>query len=49
MRHQCKVTVIDKKCYPDLQQKYLANPQSGPCPCFDVGDEFVFDAKSEDF
>ncbi|MBQ1355672.1 MAG: TIGR04076 family protein [Solobacterium sp.] len=37
-----KVTVIDKKCYADLQEKYLANPQSGPCPVYEIGDEFFF-------
>lgn len=42
MQHKCKVTVIDKKCFPDLQQQYLADPQSGPCPFYRVGDEFLF-------
>ena len=42
MQHKCKVTVIDKKLYPELQQRYCADPQSGPCPCYNVGDEFVF-------
>lgn len=42
MKHICKVTVIDKKVYPELQQAYLADPESGACPCFEVGDEFVF-------
>ena len=42
MQHKCKVTVIDKKLFPDLQKKYLADPQSGVCPFFEVGDEFVF-------
>ena len=42
MRHQCKVTVLDKKCFPDLQERYLADPASGPCSCFEVGQEFLF-------
>lgn len=42
MRHQCKVTVLDKKCFPDLQERYLADPASGLCPCFEVGQEFLF-------
>ena len=42
MQHMCKVTVIDKKVYPDLQRQYLADPQSGPCPFYNVGDEFIF-------
>ena len=43
MKRMCKVTVIDKKCFGDLQEKYLADPASGPCPCFEVGQEFVFE------
>ena len=41
MRHECKITVIDKKCFADYQEKYLADPKSGPCPFFNVGDEFI--------
>lgn len=43
MKHICKVSVIDKKCYEGLQDEYLADPESGPCPCFQVGEEFVFE------
>lgn len=42
MKHKVKVTVIDKKLYPELQQQYCADPDSGSCPCYNVGDEFVF-------
>lgn len=42
MKHKVKITVIDKKLYPELQQQYCANPHSGACPCYNVGDEFVF-------
>ena len=24
--------------FPEYQEKYLADPQSGPCPCFQKGD-----------
>ena len=41
MRHECKITVIDKKCFTEYQEKYLADPKSGPCPFFNVGDEFL--------
>ena len=41
MQHECKITVIDKKCFTDYQEQYLADPKSGPCPFFNVGDEFV--------
>ena len=43
MLHKVKVTVIDKKCYVDLQEQYCHDPQSGPCPCYQVGDEFIFE------
>lgn len=43
MQHKVKVTVIDKKLYPELQERYCADPASGVCPCYEVGDEFVFE------
>ena len=43
MQHKCKVTVIDKKVYPELQQKYIANPNAGACPFYQIGDEFIFE------
>lgn len=42
MQHKCKVTVIEKKLYPDLQEKYLADPKSGACDFYHVEDEFIF-------
>lgn len=42
MKHTVKLTVIDKKCYPELQQQYCADAQAGPCPCYNVGDTFLF-------
>ena len=51
MKHKCKVTVIDKKLFPELQKDYLADPESGPCPCFEVGQEYLFEreAGKDDF
>lgn len=43
MQHKVKVTVIDKKLYPELQERYCADPASGACPCYHVGDEFIFE------
>ncbi len=43
MKHKVKVTVIDKKIYPELQQKYCADPKAGMCPCYNIGDEFFFE------
>ena len=42
MEYRCKVTVIDKKLFPELQEQYCAIPDSGKCPCYHVGDEFIF-------
>lgn len=43
MQHKVKVTVIDKKLYPELQAQYCADPESGMCSCYNVGDEFIFE------
>lgn len=43
MQYKCKVEVIDKKVFPDLQEKYLANPKSGACPFYQIGDTTVFE------
>ena len=43
MQHKVKVTVIDKKLFPELQARYCADPAAGACPCYAVGDEFVFE------
>lgn len=51
MKHECKVTVIDKKCFADFQEQYLADKKSGPCPFFNVGDTFLLKRtpKQDDF
>ena len=41
MQHECKITVLETKVFPDLQEQYLADPKSGPCPFFHAGDTFV--------
>ena len=33
--------VLDTKCFEDYQEKYLADPKSGPCPFFKKGDTFL--------
>lgn len=43
MLHKVKLTVIDKKLYPELQAEYCADPDSGACTCYNVGDEFIFE------
>ena len=42
MEYRVKVTVLDKKLFPELQAQYCAIPNSGKCPCYHVGDEFLF-------
>lgn len=32
MQHQCRITVLDTKVFPEYQQQYLADPKSGPVP-----------------
>ena len=32
MKHKVRLTVIDRKLFPELQQQYCANPNSGECP-----------------
>ena len=51
MQYECKITVLDTKVFPELQEKYLANPKSGKCPFFCVGDTFVLKrtAEQDDF
>lgn len=41
MRHECKITVLETKCFTELQEKYLADPKSGPCPFFKPGESFL--------
>ena len=43
MQHKVKLTVLDKKVYPELQEQYCADPNSGACPCYNIGDEFIFE------
>ena len=36
-----EITVLETKVFSELQEKYLADPKSGPCPCFKAGDTFL--------
>ncbi len=47
MKHKVKLIVIDKKLYPELQEQYCADPNSGMCPCYNVGDEFIFEREDD--
>ena len=41
MKYECKITVLETKCFPELQEQYLADSKSGPCPFFKPGDTFL--------
>ena len=28
MQHECRITVLETKCFSDLQEQYLADPKS---------------------
>ena len=47
MQHECRITVLETKVFADYQEKYLADPKSGPCPCFKAGDTFLLKRTSE--
>ena len=46
MKHVCRVTVLRKTVFEDLQERYLADPKSGACPCFEEGQVFEFHRES---
>ena len=38
--------MLRKECFADLQEEYLADPKSGVCPMFEVGQEFLVDGRN---
>ena len=36
----CRVTVLRRECFADLQSRYLADPDEGPCAVFTEGQRF---------
>lgn len=42
MKHRVKVSVLETTLNEELQRDYLADPESGRCPCFKPGDTFEF-------
>lgn len=42
MKHRVKVTVLETTVSETLQKEYLADPDSGSCPCFKPGDAYEF-------
>lgn len=45
-KHKCKITVLKRECYTDLQKQYLMNPEAGPCHMFREGQEFIVDGNN---
>jgi uncharacterized repeat protein (TIGR04076 family) len=45
-RHKCKITVLRRELYEDLQAEYLANPNYGKCELFQEGQEWIVDEQS---
>ena len=43
MGRNCRVTVIRRECYHDLQALFLDDPDEGPCRAFASGDDFKFE------
>ena len=41
--HKCKITVLRRELFQDLADQYLADPNSGKCPYFKDGQEFIVD------
>lgn len=46
MEYKCRITVLETRCFPELQEKYLADPKVGPCTMFKPGDTFVLERNS---
>ncbi|MDR2421755.1 MAG: TIGR04076 family protein [Deltaproteobacteria bacterium] len=44
MSHKCKITVLRRELFPDLVERYLADPKTDKCPFFQEGQEFVVKA-----
>ena len=46
----CRIQVIRRECFFDLQSRYLDDPEAGPCPLFKCGQELtVTPANISDF
>lgn len=44
---KCRITVLKKTLFKDLQETYLADPKSGVCPFFEEGQ--VFEVSADDY
>lgn len=42
-KYLCKITVMERKVYPELQAEYLGDPELGKCDFFHDGQEFLLE------
>ena len=42
-KHKCKITVLRRELFEDLQEQYLAYPKAGKCDFFKDGQELFID------
>ena len=40
-KHKCKITVLRREVFKDLQEQYLADPKAGKCNFFEDGQEWI--------
>lgn len=45
LQYQCKVTVLETKCFPDLQKKFLADPKAAPVPALKPDRSFCLNVR----
>ena len=43
VKHKCKITVLRREVFEDLQEQYLANPKAGKCNFFEDGQEWILE------
>ena len=48
MKTKVKITVLKREYYQDLADKYLANPQKGPCARVEEGQTFLVSRENYD-
>lgn len=48
MKYQVKITVVKREYYQDLADRFLVNPQVGPCRIFQEGQQFLVTQENYD-
>ena len=47
MQHECRITDLETKIFPESQKAYLANSNSDPCPYFKKGGSVSFETNDD--